>query len=223
MSSLLCGAALEAGDRLDKWFLRDGQPEPEELVDHLVHLLADESSMAVRQVLGSVRPALPTLLCSTATAATVALLQALPSLATKYWLVRLDLCECRPPMYLLPSWAGSVMEATTLLADEDARVPTAAVTALVTLAADLPLDTAASGLPGYHSELLARAVFAAAPARPEEDQLPSALLRLLVRVMALLSTSTSRQSRHCLSFTEDPSVCRRNAKSFCIPSAFGHF
>ena len=124
-------------------------------MDHFIHMLAKESSVAVRQELGGTRPTLPALLCSTAATATAALLQALPPPCHQLVLARPagpvrtagghpeSAGHCRPPMYFLPSWA------------------------------DLPLNPAASGLPGYHSEFLAHAVFAAAPASTEEDELPS--------------------------------------------------
>jgi len=200
------GAALESGGRLDSWFLAEGQPGPGELVEHLAALLADESSVAVRQGVAGARLLLPRLLQASDPRAAASLLARLPPLAAnKYWLVRLDLCEllaavpALPATYLLPSWSEEVLAAlTSLLGDEDARVRSAAARALVTLTPSLPLHNSTL-LPNFQSELLAQSLLHSTPPTGTPGELPSplpsspsALFPLLSRISSLLCTSSSR-------------------------------
>ena len=203
---VLRGACLESGGRLDSWFRGAGHPEPEELVSQLVHLLRDESSVTVRQALAGAKVALPRLLQSSESLTAASLLQALPPLAAnKYWLVRTDLCELLaavpsvPASYILPSWATDVLSAlTSLLADEDSRVRSAASQALVSLAPELPLDPHCS-LTNYQSQLLASQHFYTEPAASPQDELSPPLppsspahFTLVTRVTSLMATAASR-------------------------------
>ena len=205
---VLRGACLESGGRLGSWFSRDGQPEPGELMAQLTSLLEDESSVTVRQAISGARLCIPHLLQASEFTSTTSLLRCLPSLASnKYWLVRLDVCELLaavpsvPASYLLPTWTEDTLLAiTTLLGDEDARVRSAAASALVSLASHLasPRDTP---LPNFHSEQLATQYFYAPPnlnitnleevPRPVPTP-PPFLFPLISRISALSSTSASR-------------------------------
>ena len=234
VARVLRGACLESGGKLETWFQRDGQPEQVELIQQLVTLLSDESSVTVRQALGGSRLALPHLLQSTEAGATATLLRTLPPLAdNKYWLVRLDLCELLAAVpslqasYILPSWSSKVLESLTkLLGDEDARVRTAAATSLVSIVSELPMDTG-SGLPHYQSQLLARTHFQGQEVSTQHhEELPRPLplsapahFPLVNRVSSLLATASSRHlSAGC---AELLAVLATNTPPLLHPSAWG--
>merc|ERR1712106_244823 len=90
---VLRGACLESGGNIGRWF--DGREQnQEELMTLLTDLLADLSSVALRQVLSGAKLAVPVLLQCSEWPGTSKLLACLPTMVTnKYWLVKVELCD----------------------------------------------------------------------------------------------------------------------------------
>jgi len=214
---VLRGACLESGGKLDRWF--DGREQNQaELMTLLTDLLADESSVTLRQVLTGARQTVPVLLQSSERSGTAKLLDRLPTLATnKYWLVKVELCallaevDCLGAAYILPSWPRLVTTALCfLLGEEDARVRGAAAAGLVRVASALPLENIS--LPVLASERVAGLHFdnthpvedlshQSPDIRKPEPRKESSFFHLLSRVVELLRTASSRHLTFgCLEF-----------------------
>ena len=144
---VLRGACLESGGKPERWF--DGREQNQlELLILMTDLLADQSSVTVRQVIVGARLALPALIQSSERVGTARLLGHLANLTSNYWPFNVEICEllsgidCLAASYIVPSWPHSVTDALCkLLSQEDARVREGAAKGLVKIASALSVKS----------------------------------------------------------------------------------
>ena len=192
------GAGLESGGQLGRWFAQTpGQRELGEVVGLLGDMCGDSSSITLRQVLAGLGGSLGVLLQSDHTRHAAPLLERLAGLAdNQYWLVRVELAavlaevEVHAATYVLPSWPRTRLALLTrMLGDEDSRVRSAAVAALVRAS----VDNSIAETSGQCAATLAGARLASrlySSAAGDHVQVFPALARVL-RVLATADTKSA--------------------------------